>query len=220
MPADKLSELRVAAGDYVFRATGCPLDGSEESLAFVDHYLDRLHQDPPSRPEVLRIVAFALGVYLGELAITRFGGRWVALKAEAPAIGQPADETAQDPSLAPLRWRVDLDAAPLRVDPIGMVAAAVARTAATPGNSDGEDAEAEPDVEGIVLRPGARHLQKPLLDLLSQMAPVSADYYYSLTGRFETLVHIVELVVELGQARAQPVDEEDDRDASPPRLLH
>ena len=73
VPSDQLAELRRAASDYVLRATSCALDGSEESLAYVDHYLERLRQDPPRRPEALRLVAFALGTYLGDLAIARLG---------------------------------------------------------------------------------------------------------------------------------------------------
>jgi hypothetical protein len=214
VPAEQLAELRRAAADYVARATGCALDGSEESLAYVDHYLDRLRADPPRRAEALRLVAFALGTYLGDLAIARFGGRWLALPAAASA-GDAAEATS-DPSLAPLAWRVDLDAAPLRFDPIGMAVSAFSDLVAT---DDAELVGLEAD-DGISLRPGARSLQAALHGALARLAPVSADYYYSFTGRFETLAHIVELTVELqGQAAARSADTDAEADASADRPL-
>ena len=210
VPSDQLAELRRAASDYVLRATSCALDGSEESLAYVDHYLERLRQDPPRRPEALRLVAFALGTYLGDLAIARFGGRWLALPPE-PAASE-GDAPSADPTLGPLRWRVDLDAAPLRFDPIGMALSAFADLVQSDDSElDGVEAD-----DGISLRPGARSLQAALHEALSRLAPVSADYYYSFTGRFETLSHVVELTVELqAQAAARNAESEDAETATP-----
>lgn len=204
VPSDQLAELRRAASDYVLRATGCVLDGSEESLAYVDYYLDRLRADPPQQADALRLVAYALGVYLGDLAIARFGGRWLA---------QPAADAAEgeDPTLTPMTWRVDLDAVPLRFDPIGMAAVALSQLGtATPAPDEAED-------DGITLRPGGRGLQAALHDAMSRTAPVSADYYYSFTGRFETLAHVVELVLDLQQQRAAQQASEDESAGS---LLH
>lgn len=216
VPSHALAELRRAAADYVARATGCVLDGSEESLAYVDHYLERLRAEPPRRPEALRLVAFALGTYLGDLAIARFGGRWLALPPPPPEGDESERSTPADPTLAPLRWRVDLDAAPLRFDPIGMALSAFADLVA---DEDAELPEAEAD-DGISLRPGARSLQTALHEALARLSPVSADYYYSFTGRFETLAHIVELTVELqGQAAARSEDRDDEDRAGDP-LLH
>ncbi len=220
VPKEQLAELRRAATDYVLRATDCILDGSEESLAFVDHYLDRLRAEPPRRPEALRLVAYALGTYLGDLALARFGGRWLALPPPPPGEGSDAAEgasaTATDPTSSPLRWRVDLDAAPLRFDPIGMAISAFADLL---GGENAELAGVEAD-DGISLRPGARSLQAGLHEALARLSPVSADYYYSFTGRFETLSHIVELTVELqGQATAQLADAEGEEPGAEP-LLH
>ncbi len=204
VPSDTLAELRRAACDYVQRATGCALDGSEESLAFVDFYLDRLRSDPPQHMAALRLVAYALGVYLGDLAITRFGGRWLALPI-------PDEEGASDPAASPLSWRVDLDAAPLRFDPIGMSATALAKLNPALADEHAED-------DGIALRPGTRSLQASLSEALSRAAPVSAEYYYSFTGRFETLSHIVDLVLDLQQQRAESSAALDDESAG--QVLH
>jgi hypothetical protein len=199
IPIDQLAELRRAAFDYVQRATGCPLDGSEESLAFVDHYLDRLRKDPPEHTEALRLVAYALGVYLGDLAISRFGGRWLALPLSDE--GEP-----QDPALSPLSWRVDLDAVPLRFDPIGMAAAALSQLRPAQAPDEAED-------DGISLRAGARGLQSALQEALAHAAPVTDEYYYSFTGRFETLSHIVDLVLDIQARRAQAEAQAEDETA-------
>ena len=204
VPSDQLAELRRAACDYVQRATGCALNGSEESLAFVDHYLDLLRHDPPQQTDALRLVAYALGVYLGDLAIARFGGRWLALP-------RTSDEDTSDPALSPLAWRVDLDAVPLRFDPIGMAAAALSRLDPTSASDEAED-------DGISLRPGGRTLQTALAEALARTAPVSDEYFYSFTGRFETLSHIVDLVLDLQQQRESSTAEPDDEAAG--SVLH
>ncbi len=71
----RLTELSQAACDYVQRATSLDLDHSEESLAFVDHYLHQIGRQARLRREVEELVAAALGVYVGELLMSRFGGR-------------------------------------------------------------------------------------------------------------------------------------------------
>lgn len=179
--AEQLAALRRAAGDYVERAVGCKLDGSEDSLAFVDHYIDEVRKGAPPKPDVLRLIAAALGAYLGELAIGRFGGRWLVLP---PAKDPDNDNEGEDESDVESRWRVELEAAPLRVDPIGMAAAALIRPP-------------KDELDAFVLSPGHRHLYEPLQTALGRLAPVSEDYYYSLTGRFETLVYVGDLLASL-----------------------
>ncbi|HZS35637.1 MAG TPA: hypothetical protein VFF06_02360, partial [Polyangia bacterium] len=92
-----------ALRSYVARALGggVALDGSPTSLAFVDHYVEQtigqsVKTDKPVADEVLALVAPALGAYLGEVAIARFGGRWVIESAN------------------PAEWRVELEPVELR----------------------------------------------------------------------------------------------------------
>ena len=40
-------------------------------------------------------------------------------------------------------------------------------------------------------------LMGPLLEALESAPPVDQAYYYSLTGRFETLTHALDILVEL-----------------------
>lgn len=192
-PPARIAELVLAAAEYVQRALKYPISLDEESLAFVDHYVTQMRGDEGGqtghalrgKPDVLRLVAAALGAHLGELAIARFGGRWRTL----PAAADDGKTDAADPAA----WRVELDAAPVVFDPIGMAVLAL-----DPPDADGEDVstgdEIEGDAVGFVTRPD---LREPLRAALVRSPPVSADYYYSLTGRFETLTYVVELLAEI-----------------------
>lgn len=153
-----------AARNYVKRAVGVDLDDSEESLAYVDHYVTQTARAESLKPEVLALVAPALGAYLGHVAITRFGGKWVIEGAD------------------PANWRVELAPAPLTFHPVGMAAEALR----------GEE------VEGYDASFTTREdLTGPLLEALESAPPVDEAYYYSLTGRFETLTHALDILVEL-----------------------
>jgi hypothetical protein len=164
MPSQKdVDQFVAAANSYVERALKVTLDGSEESLAFVDHYVTGARASN-LKDELLALVAPALGSYLGEVAIKKFGGRWV-LESEDPAA-----------------WRVELEPVPLRFWPVGMAAEAL--------RGD--------DVEGYDASfASSPALMGDLLEQLSRVPPVEQEYYYSLTGRLETLTHVVEILVEL-----------------------
>lgn len=156
-----------AAKKYVQRAVGVELDDSEESLAYVDHYITSTARaetgDPRLGPELLALVAPALGAYLGQVAIKRFGGKWVT-------DGEPAE------------WRVELSPAPLTFHPVGMAAQALR-------GEDLDDWDASFSTRD--------ELMGPLLEALEAAPPVDEAYYYSLTGRFETLTHALDILVEL-----------------------
>jgi hypothetical protein len=145
VPAELLATLYRAAVDYVARATGCSKDvlflpsqrgaevgdAAQVALAFVDHYLEKVRGGPPPQPEVLRLIASALGVYFGELAIACFGGCFLALPADAATRDRDDEEDSEsaepqeDQAAAISRWRVELLAVPLVLDPIAMAVAAL-----------------------------------------------------------------------------------------------
>jgi hypothetical protein len=153
-----------AAKKYVQRVLGVDLDDSEESLAYVDHYIEKSGKAEALKPEVLALVAPALGAYLGQVAIKRFGGHWVT--------------EGQDPA----EWRVELEPAPLTFYPVGMAAEALR----------------EDEVEGYDASFSTRDdLMGPLLEALESAPPVDERYYYSLTGRLETLAHALDILVEI-----------------------
>jgi hypothetical protein len=163
-----------ALRSYVTRAKipggGEALDGSPTSLAFVDHYL-ALTAAAPVKDEVLALVAPALGAYLGEVAIARFGGRWVI-----------------EPGAEPSEWRVELEPVELRFYPAGMAAEALRQ-----GEVEGYDA-------GFATR---AEWTGRLEEALAAMPPVDEQYYYSFTGRLETLEHAVDVLVELERQKRE-----------------
>ncbi len=159
-----------AAKKYVHRVLGVDLDDSEESLAYVDHYIQKSGRTEALKPEVLALVAPALGAYLGQVAIRRFGGKWL-IEGEDPA-----------------EWRVELEPAPLTFYPAGMAAEAL--------RGD--------EVEGYDASFSTRDdLMGPLLEALESAPPVDEDYYYSLTGRLETLAHALDILVEIERRKRE-----------------
>ncbi|MCU1282556.1 MAG: hypothetical protein JWM53_6102 [bacterium] len=156
-----------AAKKYVqraFAAQNVALDDSEESLAYVDHYINVTARAEALKPEVLALVAPALGAYFGEVAIKRFGGKWIT-EGDSPA-----------------DWRIELEPAPLTFHPVGMAAEALRGD-----EVEGYDATFSTPPE----------LMGPLLEALDAAPPVDQAYYYSLTGRFETLTHALDILVEI-----------------------
>ena len=168
-----------AAQRYVERALGAQLDGSDTSLAFVDHYIEQTARKEALKPDVLALIAPALGVYFGEVAIAKLGGQWLL---EGPD---------------PTQWRVELLPAPLLFSPVGMAAEALRG-----GEVDGYD--------GVFTT--RQDLMGPLSQALESSPPVDERYYYSLTGRLETLEHAVDLLVEIERSRRQ--DQEPPSDAN------
>ncbi len=179
MTPPEISAFLQAARDYVTQAVGVEIDGSETSLAFVDHYIASASGEPGLRPEILELVAPALGAYFGELAIAKFGGRWRL--PPAPGGGQPE----------PARWRVELAPVELSFHPVGMAAAALSG-----GEVEGYDA---------CFRTSPRWSGQ-LEEALAAMPPVDEAYFNSLTGRLETMAHAVDVLTEL--KRLEEADEQ------------
>jgi len=158
---EKIQPFVAAARDYVKRAIGADLDGSDTSLAFVDHYIK---QSGTLSDAVLALVAPAIGAYFGEVAIAHLGGRWIIASDE------------------PAAWRVELARASLHFSPVGMAACALRGA----------------DLEGF---DGNFHADPRFADALEEALasapPIDEEYYYSLTGRLETLEQVQQLLVEL-----------------------
>jgi hypothetical protein len=155
-----------AARDYVRRVLGVELDGSTESLAFVDHYIKKTREAGALTAEVMQLAAGALGAYFGEVARARFGGRWA--------------QAGEDPT----EWTLELEPVVLRFNPAGMAAEALQG-----GELDGWDGSFSTK----------QSMMEPLAEALAAVAPVEESYYYSLTGRLETLEHAVDVLLTLEQ---------------------
>ena len=199
----RLTELSHAACEYVQRATSLDLDHSEESLAYVDHYLRLVRDGAPLKPEVADLVAAATGVYLGETMIARFGGRWLAIPLD-PSQAEQADTPVLDSIDDPSGWRVELEAAPLICDPLMWARHAL--------RSDHKEAEDDDASEGGLVAPA--RLMEQLAAALARLPPVSEEYFYSLTGRFDTVSYIVEILASL-RAAEEDTDEDSDNAANP-----
>jgi hypothetical protein len=163
MSDQALAPFLRSARDYVQRAIGVELDGSETSLAFLDHYVEKVREKGEMKPEVLKLVAASLGAYFGEVLRAKLGGRWIL-------DGDPSD------------WRLELEVGPLTVHPIGVAAAALL----------GDDAEGYD--ASFHTRP---EWMGPLQEALAAAPPVDEAYYYSFTGRLETIEHAGELLAEI-----------------------
>ena len=186
LPDSRLVPFLRSARDYLRRAMDLEIDESETSLAFVDHYLagQRPTDDHALAPQIVGLLASALGVYFGEVCRRNLpdGASWEIL--------------GEDPRT----FRIILTASGVSFCPAAMVA-----TALYGDEVEGWDA---------ALRPPEKW--KNMLDrVLSSSAPVETAYFYSLTGRFESLQRISELVADFERmTQPSPASPESDTDSA------
>lgn len=167
------------------RALSVELDGSTETLAFVDHYL-RLAESEDREP-ILTLLAAGAGAYFGEMVRAQMGGTWV---------GDGRD---------PRRLRLLVEPQFVYFSPIDQAYEAITGSAIdpadprVPGDPPFDPAfHLRPAANGDEEQPGARSPQDDdaeWLDArLSEMPPVPEDEFHSLTCRFETLQLMLELL--------------------------
>jgi hypothetical protein len=156
------------------------------ALAYADHYLSLIRSE--TREPIVSLIAAQVGAWFGELVRQEVGGTW---------IGDGKD---------PRRLRLLLEPQFLYFSPIDLTYEAI---------FVGEPAPDDPRIPDGAEIDGAFHLRKRALDgeqesehewvseRLAEAAPVPEDQFYSLTGRFETLTLILELLASraLGQGR-------------------
>jgi hypothetical protein len=167
------------------RALSVRLDGSVETLAFVDHYLRKAEDE--QREPILSLLAAGAGAYYGEMVREHIGATWV---------GDGKD---------PRRLRLLLEPQFMFFSPIDQAYEAITGTAIDP---------ADPRVPGDPPFDPAFHLRAPegdgdeggapdadrlddaawLGERLSELPPVPEDEFHSLTSRFETLKLMLELL--------------------------
>ena len=101
-----MAEFNDACVRYVKEAIGVKLDGSQDTLPVLDHYL----RDIPdtSAPEVLSLLVPMCGAYFGEVVCSHLAGaRWYA----------PTEQYEE--------WRIEFDGCFLSFNPAGMVVEAI-----------------------------------------------------------------------------------------------
>ncbi|PRP91543.1 hypothetical protein ENSA5_54190 [Enhygromyxa salina] len=159
------------------------------ALAFVDHYLGLLRDE--DREPIISLVAAGAGAWFGELVRREIGGTWIGDGSE------------------PRRLRLLLAPQFVHFSPVDVAYEAIFSGSPDPGdprlphgaaldavyhlrkqNEDGDPDGDPPDHEWIAER-------------LAEAAPVPEDQFYSLTGRFETLEQILELLAGRALARGR-----------------
>jgi hypothetical protein len=158
------------------------------ALAFVDHYLGMLRDE--TREPIVSLVAANAGAWFGELVRREIGGTW---------IGDGTD---------PRRLRLLLEPQFVHFSPIDMAYEAILSASPEPGDPRVPDGAALDAAYHLRKRPLAEFEHEPadhdwVVDRLAESPPVPEDQFFSLTGRFETLALILELLAsrELDRGR-------------------
>lgn len=182
-PAQALvDQLTAAFAEQIRRALGVEIEPLAESdgpvaLAYVDHYLGLLRDE--DREPIVSLVAANGGAWFGELIRREMGATW---------IGDGKD---------PRRLRLLLEPDFIHFSPVDLAYAAI-----LVGEPDDD-----PRLPGGVLD-AAFHLRKAgrrgeteiepdhdwVMQELAEVPPLPEDQFYSLTGRYETLRLILELL--------------------------
>lgn len=155
-------------------------DFGTAALAYVDHYLTLLREE--QREPIISLVAAGAGAWFGELVRREIGGQWIG------------DGTQ------PRRLRLLLEPQFVHFSPIDIAYEAIFAGSPDPG---------DPRIpEGAALD-GAYHLRKRtevgdegeqlddhawVSERLAEVPEVPEDQFHSLTGRFETLELILQLL--------------------------
>lgn len=146
------------------------LDRTPESLAFVDPFLQKIQNKKILFGDKQKQILYGVAAYFGEVVQKNLGEISWVLK-EKGSSDLPED------------WLIKFKHLPLSFDPISMVMAVVSLL------------RKEDSYENLLIVD--KEWQESIESLLSRMSPVSLDYYYSLTGQYETMEYVISLLVEL-----------------------
>jgi hypothetical protein len=167
--------------EQVRRAVDCELDWSATSLAFVDHYLSLAADE--DREAIVSLVASGAGAYLGEVVRREIGGTW---------IGDGKD---------PRRLRLLLSPQFVHFSPVDLAYESIMGGADEEGLPDEvvldtpfRLSRSVPETLDEASRDGFVDDATWIEQRLSELPPVPMDQYYTLTGRYETLKLILELL--------------------------
>jgi len=168
-PPGAVFELCEQLVDFVCRALGIALDYTAETLPVLDHYLKSVPEDEPA---AVALVATTAGAYFGEVARRTLGGAW---------------ETGDAP---PESWQVRLTG-DVTFAPVGFAAGAI-HEAPGPRAQRGVGCDVDEDAGRFDVPPDRRAAVEEALDA---RGAVPEDEYYSLSGRLETLMLVVDVVM-------------------------
>lgn len=105
-PAE-VTELAAACVGFVSRAIGFALDFTPETLPVLDHYVKGVRAETATKPEIVALVAPAIGAYLGEVIRRHAPLRWFCPPGEHQ------------------RWRLEFEQVFLSMNPIGAAMEAI-----------------------------------------------------------------------------------------------
>ena len=99
---EPVTELIQSAVRFVRASVGVELDGTQDTLPLLDHYVVQARAYVQERPETLPLLAHATGAYFGQLLNREFGGFWRAV--------EPSAE----------QWRIGMHTVFLAMNPVGI----------------------------------------------------------------------------------------------------
>jgi hypothetical protein len=99
---DAIAELAEVCRDYVGRATGFELDSSPDTLPVLDHYVGAAREAIAERPDLVPLLARAIGAYFGEILRRVVPAFWLCPSADAH------------------EWRLCCRTAFLSINPVGV----------------------------------------------------------------------------------------------------
>lgn len=173
-----LAEYADRARAFVARATGLAPSLDEVGLAAADHYLTTVRETLASASEDKRATLLAL-------VVPTLGALFGQI--ECALLDGAWTGSGPDPEA------LELAVGPLHFSPTAVVAEAIAQ-----GPAPGYDATVHAPLG----------LRAALERALEGATPVSTEYYYSLTGRHETLVLLLDVVAATAAAGAPPPEPE------------
>jgi hypothetical protein len=190
-----VEQLAAAFREQVHRALGVELPDASGStaLAFVDHYLAMLRDE--TREPIVSLVAANAGAWFGELVRREIGGTWIG-------DGDPGAEERRGPAKGQVdarRLRFLLEPAFVHFSPIDMAYEAILSGSPQPGDPRVPDDVSLDASYHLRKRPLAGFEHEPadhdwITERLAEVPPMPEDQFFSLTGRFETLQLILELL--------------------------
>lgn len=179
-----VDQLKQRFVDQVQRSLGVELDGSETSLAFVDHYLAQARDE--DREPIVALLAASAGAYFGEIVRQELGAEWIGDGREPRTLRlllthqflyfAPVDQALE------AIWGKTLEEDDPRLPASGIDTGFRVKTELW-----------EADVK-LVSPPETDEVW--LSQRLAELPPVPEDQFHSLTGRYETLRLILGMLAQ------------------------
>lgn len=185
-----VGQLAAAFREQVRRSLGVELPDQTgtTALAFVDHYLALVRDE--TREPIVSLVAANAGAWFGELVRREIGGTW---------IGDGVD---------PRALRLLLEPAFVYFAPVDMAYEAIFSGSPVAGDPRVPEGASLDSSYHLRKRPLERYEHEPadhdwVTARLAECPPVPEDQFFSLTGRFETLQLILELLASRDAERGR-----------------